>query len=282
LNYHHNAVWDSMKNKMRGTVAVVIFVLLTSWPLWSQEQTDFSKQPVEARRSILASAARNAASSRDPAVVTLMRLRLRDPDARVRFYAGSMLSQLVMAGGNDRRTKRGSLLDMHSRGVPEALVPLCKDPDFRVRGSAIKGLAFIGPWSAALEALLIDTYDHETESSVRNVIVWELTISASLSPPVERVLLHAIGDTSDFTRKSAAAGLAKLRPLAGLPRLVDELRAGDVRTRPAVIHAIKSYGALAKPYIGDLEAWRWSAEAEGRSGEAIQLRQAIASINESR
>jgi hypothetical protein len=202
-----------MKPEIHATVAVVLTLVLLSAPsVHNQEQIDFGKHSLEDRRSILRSAAAKARDSRDPAIVTLMRLGLGDPDPRVRFYAGSMLTTLVTVGGSDRRSKRISLLDEHGEGLPAALVPLCGDPDFRMRGAAVQALAFIGPWTAALEALLINTYDRETESAVRTVIVHALTASARPSPDVERVLLHAIGDPDSLTRNSAALGFAKHRP----------------------------------------------------------------------
>jgi hypothetical protein len=245
---------------------------------------DFTSQAAQARGFTLRRLATQPGAERDPKTVDLMELGLTDPDPAVRRTAVAVLSTLLTAGAEDRRSSQRGLLDLRGASVQRVLVPLLDDSDFVIRGVAVKGLAFIGPWTTALETMLITAYDREPDSGVRNVIVWELSSAAltRTSPAMAAMFVRAMNDDSPEPRRSAARGLGRLRPAAGLPRLVAELRSGEAKTRPSVIDALMKYGADAKPYLGELEGWRILADAEGRRDEAYQLREAIVTISGAR
>jgi HEAT repeat protein len=126
---------------------------------------------------------------------------------------------------------------------------------------------------------LIAAFQREPDPGVRTAIVSEIGKFTDPGSADQQVLVDAIGDVSPQVRRVAAMGLANFHPAAAFPRIVAELQTGPAETRSEFVHALASYGALAKPYLPLLKT---VLENETRESYKEQIRRAITTIENNR
>ena len=204
---------------------------------------------VAARQQAIRSAPTNLDKA-NPDLLPLIERSLQDPDAQVRFSAIAALTQLNM---NIDIAARGGhaiprQIDPRGRSLLQS-VPLktLNDSDFRIRGGAVKAIVFVtDPPSTSIRVALIAAFQPDRDPRVRVAIVSEFAKFNDPDSAVQQVLVDAIGD---IVRRVAAMGLANFHPAAALPGIVAELQTGPAETRSEFVHALASYGVLAKPYV---------------------------------
>ena len=233
---------------------------------------------IAARREVIRNAGKNPDN---PDLLPLIEKSMQDSDTEVRFLAMSALSQVIMKTAVV--TSQGGSLNNDPRGRPTlqpALVRALDDSDPRIRGAAVQSLGIIAnPRDRGVKTALMAAYQREHEASVRAAIINYLGTRSFESSDVQQFVMNAINDVSPRVRRPAALAVAKLHPPDALPRIVAELQSGNVETRSEFVHALASYGVLAKPYVNVLEVLLGT---ETRRSYQEQIRNAITAIQNSK
>ena len=237
---------------------------------------------VAARRQAIRSAPTNLDKA-SPDLLPLIERSLQDPDAQVRFSAIAALTQLNMNIQNVARGSQAIPRQIDPRGrssLQSVLLKALNDSDFRIRGGSVKAIVFVtDPPSTSVRMALIAAFQRERDPSVRGAIVSEFGKFSDPDSADQQVLVDAIDDVSPQVRRVAAMGLANFHPAVALPRIVAELQMGPAETRSEFVHALASYGVLAKPYVPLLKT---VLENETRESYKEQIRRAITTLENSR
>lgn len=231
----------------------------------------------ERRQTIRAVAARAQTAGEE--ILPIVEAGLQDDDAQVRFGAAAALSQLTLrAARSDSQT-----LPLNLRGRPSlssAIFKALNDPDFRVRGAAVKAVAFVADMaSPAVQKSLLSMYASEGNEQVRAVVIVQLAQGGLNTRDSRLAVVEALGDRAAVVRQAAALAVVQFHPAEALPRIVDELRSGDEQTRSEFVQALAGYGSAAKPHIGVLENL---FAIEVRKDRKEQIAKAIQAISRSR
>ncbi len=231
----------------------------------------------ERRQAVRAAAA--TAQTAGEEILPTIEAGLQDVDAQVRFGAAAALSQLTLrAARSDDHTP-----PLNLRGRPSlssAIFKALDDPDFRVRGAAVKAVPFVADIATpAVQKSLNSMYANEGNEDVRSVILFEIARGGLETKDSRSLVVEALGDRAAVVRRNAALAVARIHPPEALPRIVDELKSGDEQTRSEFVHALASYGSAAKPHIGVLEHL---LAIEVRNERKAQIAKAIQTIGASR
>jgi HEAT repeat protein len=164
----------------------------------------------------------------------------------------------------------------NSATLATTLLEAIDDEDARIRGVSVWGLGLATRWPNPLvNATLVSRLRREQDGGVRAAIVSVLGSHGWEAPDAQEVIVSALSDEDSRVQHIAALSIVKFHPVSALPRVVAGLRSADRQTTAALVQALASYGASAKPYIHDLEVLIPNMIAQGHGEDAEQVKHAV-------
>lgn len=179
----------------------------------------------------------------------LIQAGLADADSVVRLLASSALRnvQAAVESGATKLTLPEELLDLLEQRLQDSVSG--------VRGNCMSALVYFGEHRKVRTARrLADGYASENDPVLRSFLVSNLR---RLDPEAKLsygVIRTALGDPSPHVRNQAALALRARPDPSSLPRIVEELRSGDEKTRSAFVAALEAYGAQGKQHLDLLQS----------------------------
>ncbi len=218
------------------------------------------------------------ATKDDSNLLPLLATLLADPQLEVRRRAAECSAALAYSNspkyspGHSPATDLGGLAPL--RG---ALLAALKDPDERVRDSALSAFALAFVLPPEVQDDLADRYESEKKlATFQTKIPYSLLVD-NVPTPKATALLERLADDPRMCVHLAQMlrGFGKVPPAGLLPKFARWMREdADPNRRDAYFFAVVEYRQLAKPYLDDLEKVKEQEPnpiPRKRMAEAIQV-----------